>query len=296
MSLFKALQTYQSLTPDQKIFVQEKRIEGSYTPEQWLVFFSKIAEYDSLRDASKGKFTGLGCGYVALTVASVIVGFLTLYLLPLAFLLVIGMIFFFVFFSKWRKDVPNQLRQFIVPLLHILREEMKHKERMFLRVDLRGGTLAEKKYSDQLSPSAQRAQTHGSKIKEEYFANQWLAGSAKLADDTLLEWQIFERIRKREEGKKRTSGKYKTKTKHKIKTRVEASLIFKRQNYLIAKSGVKDDKNKVEIKSGANKDKINVRRVSVGAHLDAVTPLSELLEAITCGYRNVKPGQAGGNS
>src|SRR5689334_23172811 len=113
MSLFKALQSYQSLTPDQRMFVQEKRIEGTYTPEQWLAFFSKIAEYDALRDASKGKFAGLGCFGVALTVASVIIGFVTLYLLPLAVLLIIALIFFFVFFSKRRKDVPNHLRQFI---------------------------------------------------------------------------------------------------------------------------------------------------------------------------------------
>jgi hypothetical protein len=296
MSLLKALQSYQSLTPDQKIFVQEKRIEGTYTPEQWLVFFSKIAEYDTLRDASKGKFTGLGCTFVALTVASVILGFVILILLPLALLMIVAMIIFFVFFSKRRKDVPNHLRQFIVPLLQILREEMKHREPMFLRVDLRGPTLPEKKYSDQLSKSAQQAQSRGSKIKEEYFANQWLAGRARLADDTLIEWQIFERIRKREEGKRRTSGKFKTKTKHKVKTRVEANLVFKRKAYVVAKSGAKDAKTKIEIKSGADKDKINVRRVTISDKLDGVTPLSELLAAITIGYRNVSPNQAGGNS
>src|ERR1051325_6245262 len=148
MSLVKALQTYQSLTPDQKTFVQQRRIEGTYTPEQWFVFFSKIAEYDALRDASKSNYIGLGCGCIALTMVAVGAGLATVYLLPVAFLFFLATVVYFVVFGKRRRDVPNHLRLFIVPLLRILMEEMRGKERMFLRVDLRGGTLPEKKYSD----------------------------------------------------------------------------------------------------------------------------------------------------
>ncbi|MBI3652368.1 MAG: DUF3784 domain-containing protein [Acidobacteria bacterium] len=294
MSFWKALQSYQALTADQKIFVQEKNISGTYTPAQWLVFFNKIAAYDALRDASKSKFIGLGCGCAALTLASVIIGFMTLYLLPLAIVMVIALVIFLVFFAKHRKDVPNHLRQFIVPLLHLLREEMKSRQPVFLHVDLRGGTLAEKKYSEQLSATGRQAQLHGSKIKEEYFANQWLVGSAKLADGTLLQWQVFERLRKRAEGKRRSSGKYKTKTKFKVKTRVEAKLIFNHRVYTVAAPIGHDAQHTIVIKPGVRKDKVSVRRVLVSDQADGMTPLGELLEAIASAYRAVKP--TGGTS
>src|SRR5262249_940145 len=62
LSLLKTFQTYQSLSADQKRFVKEKFIESTATPEQWLMLFRKVAEYDRYRDASSSKFAAIGCG------------------------------------------------------------------------------------------------------------------------------------------------------------------------------------------------------------------------------------------
>jgi hypothetical protein len=294
MSLFKALQSYQSLTPDQKIFVQEKRIEGTYTPEQWLAFFGKIGEYDTLRDASSGKFGWLGCGSILLLILSFVIGILNIYLLPLSFIVLIAFIVLTVYFVKRRKDVPNHLRQFIVPLLAVLREEMEPRETMFLRVDLSDATAKEKLFSEQLSAGGLRLQKSGSKITERFFSNQWLTGVAELADGTKLQWQIFERIRQRSEGKRRTSGKFKTKTKHKVKTRVEIEMQFKRKDYALKPFSLNLPMEKIEVKSGTNKDKVNVRHISVRDKVSEALPLNVLLDAIATAYKKATPSQQGG--
>jgi hypothetical protein len=294
MSISKALQAYQSLTPDQKIFVKEKRIEGAYTPEQWLIFFSKIAEYDALRDASSGKFAWLGCGCVTFVIASFIIGFIVIFLLPVAFLVLILAIIIGIYLSRQRTDIPNHLRQFIVPLLSVLNEEMRRGETMFLRVDLSSPTAKEKLFSEQLSAGGLRLQKAGSKITEKFFSNQWLVGTAELADGTKLQWQIFDRVRQRVEGKKRTSGKFKTKTKLKIKSRVQVEMQFKRKDYLLKPFQLNTPTEKIEVKAGVNRDKISVRRIFVSNQENKVTPLSELLDAIATAYKKATPNQQGG--
>jgi hypothetical protein len=296
MSLFKALQSYQSLTPDQKIFIREKRIEGRFTPQQWLFFFNRIAEYDSLRDASSGKFGWLGCVSILLLVASLVIGIITVFLLPLFFLALILFIAMSVFFVKRRKDVPNHLRQFIVPLLLILREEMEPEAPMFLRVDLSEATGKDKLFSEQLSPAGLRLQQAGSKITEKIYSNQWLTGAAELADGTKLQWQVFERIRERSEGKRRSSGKYKTKTKHKIKARVQVAMQFKRGDYALTPFRLHTATEKIEVKNTGGRDKIRVRRIAVRNKVNEPLPLSQLLEAIATAYKRAMPSQPGGQA
>lgn len=297
MSIAKAYRLYQSLTPDQKTFIKEKRIEGWYAPAAWLDFFARVAEYDRVRDASSKRVTGYGCGcallLLGLLIASFIVPPLFLVFLPALFFAIV----FAVFFFKRRADVPNHLRQFVVPLVAVLREDVKPHSTIFLRVDLRGGTLAEKRVGNQLSPAGQRLQAKGSKITEEFFADQWLLMRALLADNTTLQVQALDRIRKRQEGKKRTSGKYKTKTKHKIKSRLEATLRFSNRRYDVA---TKPEKNstgaRLRIKQGAQRTKINIRRVAVSDALDKPVAVRELLQAISTAYRLVTPKGVGGKA
>jgi hypothetical protein len=290
MNLFKALQAYQSLTPDQKLFIKERTVEGTTTPDEWLKLFSKVAEYDSLRDSSASAFGGAGCGCLALGILLFIIGVSTVALLPVAILFIIVAIILATFFFKRRKDVPNHLRLFVVPLISILREEMHTGEHLYLRLDLRGGTTPDKLYSKELSKSGLRLQTKGSKIKEEYFQDPWLASSAKLADGTRLQMRVIDRVRKREEGKIRTSGKYKIKTKYKIKSRVEARLQFKRTKYAFNKVGLQVAKNeKLDVQSDAGKDTVQIRRSVISATANQPVSLYEFLDVLAKAYKQVKP-------
>jgi len=290
MNLFNALQAYQSLTSDQKLFVKERTVEGTTTPDEWLKLFSKVAEYDRLRDSSSGTFGWAGCGCFVLGIILFIVGVSIVILLPFAIIFIVVAIILAIFFFKRRKDVPNHLRLFVVPLLSILREEMDTGEQLYLRLDLRGAMVPDKMYSNQLSKTGLRLQSSGSKIKEEFFQDPWLAGSAKFADGTRLQLRVVDRIRKREENKKRTSGKYKTKTKYKIKSRVEARLQFKRTKYAFSKVGLQAAKNeKLNVQSDAEKDTVQIRRTVNSTAVNQPVKLYEFLDLLAKAYKQVKP-------
>lgn len=290
MNLFKALQAYQSLTSDQKLFVKERTVEGTTTPDEWLRLFSKVAEYDSLRDSSSSTFGWAGCGCLVSGIVLFIIGVSTVALLPVAIIFIIVAIILAIFFFKRRKDVPNHLRHFVVPLLSILREEMRTGEQIYLRLNLRGATVPDKMYSNQLSKTGLRLQSSGSKIKEEFFQDPWLAGSLRFADGTRVQLRVVDRIRKREENKKRTSGKYKTKTKYKIKSRVEARLQFKRTKYTFSKVGLQVAKNeKLDVQSDADKDTLQIRRTIMSATVNQPVSLYEFLDLLAKAYKQVKP-------
>lgn len=290
MNLFKALEAYRSLTLDQKLFVKERTVEGTTTPDEWLLLFSKVAEYDSLRDSSSTTFGWAGCGCLVLGIILFIVGVSIVIVLPLAIIFIIVATILAILFFKSRKDVPNHLRLFVVPLLSILREEMHSGERLYLRLDLRGATVPDKVYSNQLSKTGLRLQSHGSKIKEEFFQDPWLASSAKLADGTRLQMRVVDRVRKRQETKKRTSGKYKTKTKYKIRSRVEARLQFKRTKYAFSKDGLQPAKNeKLDVQSDADKDTVQIRRTVNSTAVNQPVSLYEFLDLLAKAYKQVKP-------
>lgn len=289
MNLFNALQAYQSLTADQKLFVKERTVEGTTTPDEWLNLFSKVAAYDSLRDSSSKTFGWAGCGCLVSGIILFILGVSTVALLPVAIIFIMVAVVLAIFFFKRRKDVPNHLRLFVVPLLSILREEMINGELLYLRLDLRGGSVPDKMYSNQLSKTGLKLQSQGSKIKEEFFQDPWISGSAKLADGTRLQMRVVDRVRKREETKRRTSGKYKTKTKYKIKSRVEARLQFKQTKYTFTKTGLQAAKNeKLDVQASGGKDTLQMRR-TVHSVVNEPVSLYEFLDLLAKAYKQVKP-------
>ncbi|GEM_PF-1604219 len=291
MSLLKTFQTYQSLNTDQKVFIKEKIIEGTATPEQWLTLFRKVGEYDRYRDASSSKFGGIGCGCGLIAFIGFFFSIATVYSFLLYLLILVPFVILFILIARRRLDMRNHLRQFIIPLLAVLREEMSPQEPFYLRLDLRDGTTVGTNYSNQLSASGQRLQRSGSKVTEAFYAHYWLLAKGTLADGTRLEIQLFDRIRKRSEGKRRTSGKYKTKTKHKIKTRLEAMLHFKKSRYVLNKEqAISQSGEKVEIKANDSRTVIKVRRNVVGTDLLTPVGVDKLFDTIARAYRQVTPG------
>src|SRR5690242_17075432 len=120
MSLLKTIQTYQSLSTDQKRFIKDKFIESTATPEQWLALFRKVAEYDRYRDASSSKFAGIGCGCGLLAFIGFFFSIASVVSFLLYLLIVIPAVVLYVLVGRQRKDVPNHLRHFVTPMLAVL--------------------------------------------------------------------------------------------------------------------------------------------------------------------------------
>jgi hypothetical protein len=71
MSFLGQYKVYSQLSDEQMSVIRHKLIEGTHTPDDWLVFLEPIVAFDSNVDASR-KTLGIGC---AITGVLLVVGF-----------------------------------------------------------------------------------------------------------------------------------------------------------------------------------------------------------------------------
>lgn len=147
-SLQIAFTAYFTLDKEQRNIIFNRKIEGAHSPLYWKVIFEKIAEFDAKADAirpqignTSGIFLGLGA-FVNIFVAAIFLSneLYTLYIIAQSILLVvmgIGLLLLPIYIFLKFQDVPNYLREFVVPILVILNEEMKAEELLHLSIDLR---------------------------------------------------------------------------------------------------------------------------------------------------------------
>jgi hypothetical protein len=289
MSFIREYRAYASLTEDQKRFIKEKVIEGSRTPSDWLAFLGNIAEYDRHGDFGRKILGYTGC----ISVAALVMSFFFMGAfkspVPILVLLPIAIVTLTLYFIRKKSDLPNNFRQFLVPLVSILREEISASEPLYLRLDFRGRMLDDKQTgAPKLKPGQKPVQLPGARIiDEKYYADLWLSARARLADATRLELQITDYTRKR------VVARRKVKTKYKIKTLIEARVGLAQEDYaLVGQAAGGGDK--VNVKTGEKRNAIRVRRVVVAASEDSVLILKDALDVIARAYKQVAPNQAGG--
>jgi len=268
-----------SLTSHQKLFLKEKRLDGQLTADEWLSFFAGISEFDRRGDLRRAKLNK-GCIAVAvLLLISFIAGFFVTFV-PFFFVVIVAVVL--AILRGTSNDVSNNFRQFAVPLVFTLREDLPPTERIHLRLDLRGGTAREKAVNGP-QPPARR----GEKITDEHFFDPWMYGRTRLADGSRLDWSVASRIRKRSEGKTRSSGKYKVKTKVKVKSMVTVRLKPKKDVYLVSRSGPARQREEVSIQERDRRYVIKVRQKVISDNADALLDLGDFLAVIALAYRRV---------
>lgn len=295
MSVIKAYQTYQTLSTTQKRFIKEKLFESSFTPEAWLRFLRTVSEFDKYGDSGR-KFAGVSsCLGLIVIIASLflfatLAQFLpTLVLYVLQGIVIICVILGAITYFKLKSiDVPNKLRNFVVPAVAILREDMNREEPLNLRMDLRGSTIKEKQ-TDENKPEKGYP-----KILEKHFVDQWFAGSARLADSSILQWQIVDHVRQRRITKRNPRGKTKIKMKYKIKTLIDVHLGLRQKDYIpLSPDPRADQQDKIDVKQGDKRNRIRVRRTIVSTDQESVLELNDFLDAVASAYKQVKLSRAG---
>jgi hypothetical protein len=294
MSFIKEYKTYSSLTPEQKRFVEDKYIEASRTPSEWLAFFARIAEYDRHGDSGRKLLGRAGIGFAIAAFVSIFVSVVAESFIPSLVVWPIAILMGLLYLIKKKSDLPNKFREFVVPLVSILREEMRASEPLFLHLDFRGGTEQYKQTSGEHFKTAKRPASYvKADITERFFSDIWIEGRARLADDSRLELAIVDHICERKVGKRNARGKYKTKTKYKIKSVIEARLQLPQEDYALMGAGGRES-DRIRLKSGEKRNAIRVRRVVKSSDLNSVLGLNHALDVIARAYKNVAPNRAGG--
>src|SRR5689334_1086536 len=206
-SLMDAWKTYRSLSPEQKQILAKKQLEVDKPVDELLALLKPLAACDRMANKVQTRF---GCTFGLLIVATLGAliffsnlgwGPLTLALLAL----VLGATIAAGWFWIWLRsiDVSNNLRQFVVPVLALFREDIDPRTPVHLRLDLSKPTAAPKK-TNEGAPYK-----HGvyHKVVDTTYVDPWMSAEAVLVDGTRLRWSVTDRIRERKKTKRNARGK-----------------------------------------------------------------------------------------
>ena len=281
----KIWDTYKSLTPEQKTILQEKQLNANRTPGELISLLRPLAEYDKLSDTVRTKF---GCTAAFLFLAS-FVGFAVtaatpILAIPLFLILFGGAVFLTITTVKLSKlDVSNNMREFAVPILAILREDITPGETVQVRLDLRSPTHKDK-LVDKSAPY-EAGVYH--KVIDSNFEDPWFEGDAELADGSRLHWSVVDQIKEMSKTKKTPRGKYKTKTKYKKRSLMSVQVALPEKRYgLVDRSPGGDAK--LQIKEGEKRTSFKLSRTYKTNTIDPMPP-SALIDLIAEAYRRTGP-------
>lgn len=277
MSIIDAFKVYGSLDSEQKGLLERKRVEGTHTVDEWIRLLDNVATYDRHADDLR-KTAGW---MIVVAIAGLFVGiFLPILLIPF---LLLGIIAVILYLRLRSRDIPNNLRFFVLPLLALLREDMERDTPLTLQLDLTGGRQKEKiTGSREFGPGNPR-------IKENIYRDLWMQGRGALADGTTVDWSIADDIRERVVTKRNPRGKTKVKTKYKVRRVIDARVGLRHDEYALAAApdvnGVRD---RVAVKEGEKRNVVRLRRQLVSTEPDKVLAVKEFVDLLAGAYRRVQ--------
>jgi hypothetical protein len=279
------LTIYRSLDAEQKRILAEKRVELNRPVEDLIALFRPLAACDASVDKAR---TALGC-----TLAVAIVAIIPALILagnagwavggPVLIGLVILAIGLIVLY-RWTRnvDLSNNLRQFVLPVFSVLKEDFAPGEPVHVKLDLRPPTSREKKTGES-QPYKQGAYY---KIIDRMYVDSWMDFDATLADGSRLSWQIEDTIRERTKTKKNPRGKIKTKTKYKKKSSIEVKVAMRSKTYSVSKP------LEGRIEAGENRNKVRVEHRESMASLEPLAPKT-LIDLVARIYGSAEPARKG---
>ncbi len=276
-----AWKTYRSLNHEQKQILSRKQLNVNRPVDDLLALLKPLAACDKIANKSQTRF---GCTFgimLVMTIVAVIL-FSNLGWGPLTsgvLLLFLGVTVASGWFWLWlrRIDVSNNLRQFVVPVLALFREDIDPRSRVHLRLDLAGPTAPSKK-TGQSAPFNQ-GQYH--KVIDTMYLDPWMSAEAVLVDGTKLSWSVTDRIRERKKTKRNARGKYKSKTKYTKKIDLDVQLALRTKTYALGGAEVSGD---------GKRSKVEVQRSIRTESLDPIDPRL-LIDAIAEVYRAARPAK-----
>jgi hypothetical protein len=261
-------QAYKALTPEQRRVLKTKALSIHRSVDDTMAMLQPLAAYDTVGDRAQKTFgcTALLC--VPLIVISMILnkkhmfpsrttGYYVVVAL-IGLLIVSGLIW------KWTRslDISNSLRQFVMPVIVLLREDVEAFSKISLKLDL-GSPTAKEKLKRRSDPYRQGVYH---KVIDTFYVNPWVTAEMPLADGSTLDWTITDLVRARSKTKRNARGKTKTKTKYTTKSAMTVTLTVRNEDYSV-------ESGEGRVRAGEKKKSIRVKGRSKRENQDALDPL-----------------------
>ncbi len=241
------------LGTEQKRLLEQGRIQGNYYPGIWLNLLQGVVRHDARqrRHCRLLRQVSIGSGIATLPA-------LFWWPLPLITLSLAAVTLFQHRRLSRRPGLSPRLHDFVIPLLEILRKEVRRNQRIKLRLDLRGGEIAEKEVLHGLPYS--HPPYH--RIVRRNFLDRWMVGSGTLANGVRLTWRASDYVSRfdlklsRWDGSSGSEIRYKRRTSFDFQLRAPAGQFEPRTAHL-RRIG---DGTRCRLESGSRWHRLQARR------------------------------------
>ena len=253
MSLIGAISAYSRLSSEQRAFVKKQGINTSMSAHKWVRFLEPICEFDQQCDPVRDKLGGIAMASGFGLFFSV---FLSAFFSSPLPLMVVGVIFIlslFLYLILNSKDVNNNVRNTLFPLLNVLSIELGNRQKINLNICFRKKL---KKKDIVLTPRSDKANV--------FYGYDVVELNCTLKDGTKLTWKVRDLIRKRT--KRNPRGKIKV--KYKLKRRILIAMSFKAEHYQLAPGAKKTWGKKIKQENGKIVYKNTIKQSAEGKVAD----------------------------
>jgi hypothetical protein len=218
-NLFTARSLLSGLNSGQKEFLSRKTVKGSATASEWLRRMDELVRLDRVIGSAVNWSVLLLMIGILLGVVGGVAQFW--WMLGIGAVMALFGFAFLITFSG--KDLHDNLRRFVVPVIGLLNEDMGEKTPLALDLNLLGRCVKSKRTGVRSWPKSElpRGVTG---CTDSVYADPWLNLNTKLVDGTRLGFSITEHLLERKKSKRSASGKYKQKFKYKNKQTVTLRL------------------------------------------------------------------------
>lgn len=284
MKLISAFRKYFALNAGQREFIKKGKRNFNMLPGDILNFFKPLASFDEDLDGVRAQLFHL----ILLCIVGMLIAFVLLVsetvseavggqMLLLLFVAIVFLVLFRWILGSF--DLHNNLRNFAVPVINSISQDMAIGQNMFLKLDLSGKLLKSKLLT---CINDDPGWFSYPKTTTWFYKDCWFACSAQLVDGSNLKIDIEDDIRQRQRKRKNPRGKIKTKTKTRIKHKITATLALKNKTYSINETPALQS-NALKIKDKDRRKAITLETTlisnSTDAHLDP-QPCLELVGKI----------------
>lgn len=282
-----------TLSPAQRQALRSKHIEGEFSAVELLELLRPLAEFDGMNDRARGKTVWI---IVLLVIAIVITLFVGIELNAAVAYGIIGVLTLIAVallameLRLRNLDVSNNLRRIALPFLAVLREDTPRDAPLNVRIDLTKPT-SKAKMVEKRAPY-KRGRYHS--IVDTLYQDQWFSGSAKLADNSRLRWEVVDDVVHRHCSKRNARGKTKWKSKYSKRSQLNVTVSLPLQNYQFGELKT----NTGTRAAVSSNDKRTVVKLSRKLKSRSLNPfdVTQLIDLVSSAYRPVSPAAVGAAS
>jgi len=275
MKFFGAFSQYKALNDEQKAFISKAQKKFVKTPDELVKFFKPMAVFDKTCDEARAQLLNYVILFGILSFLGIFATAMLAedYSIIIAIELLMVLLTFVGIIIRWRLgkiDIHNNLREFVVPVVNLIGQDMEAGTKISLDLDLRGKTLDSKLKDTRKDDPGWFSYP---KVTTRIYDDPWFKLTGQLVDGSKLILNIDDQVTRLDKTYKSMSGKIKSKTKYKVKHEIMAGLALKHKKYAVAgENDLSGLGNGLKYKDGDNrqliclKDKIKTQ--DVDAHVD----------------------------